>query len=319
MQKKRLFLLFFLILSLTIILSSCTRHSPNRKPDNNTSAQADNYQPAGSNLSTPKNARQESGQISLPPWSDDDEFKQAQNEHDTPVLLAAYRTVLHDPLPGEEYNVHLAASIVAGTVVQPGRVFSQNLSIGPYSSQRGFREGPVYIGTYVSKTTGGGVCKMASTLYNVAILSNLPVVERYAHSMPVPYVPYGQDATVSYGAKDLKFINNTKYPILIWAQGIDNKLYVGFYGKEKAPRVEWHHKIVRRQPAVKIFRQNNSLPSGEEKVVMQGMDGALIKSWVTIQTGKGETTKQLGASYYSPMPFIIERNSDSYANKAAQN
>ena len=37
--------------------------------------------------------------------------------------------------------------------------------------------------------------------YNVAVLSNLKIIERHNHSMPVPYVPYGQDATVAYGSK----------------------------------------------------------------------------------------------------------------------
>jgi hypothetical protein len=110
--------------------------------------------------------------------------------------------VLKDPLPGEESNVHLAAKILSGAIVNPGEIFSQNERIGPYSESRGFQKGPTYNGSKLSTTIGGGVCKIASTLYNAAILSNLPIVERHPHGMPVPYVPYGQDATVSYGKID---------------------------------------------------------------------------------------------------------------------
>ena len=35
------------------------------------------------------------------------------------------------------------------------------------------------------------------------------ILERTNHSMPVSYVPLGQDATVNYNVIDLKFKNNT--------------------------------------------------------------------------------------------------------------
>ena len=51
--------------------------------------------------------------------------------------------------------------------------------------------------------TGGGACKIATSLYNLVVLTNQEVIERHNHSMPINYVPYGQDATVAYGVKDL--------------------------------------------------------------------------------------------------------------------
>jgi len=317
-KKTSLIALLFISFTITIILSSCSTHSANRKPDNPLPREDNrSIKPTGSNRIQPQSDAREqkdkSGRISQVPWVKQNTFQQAQRDNNTMVLLAAYRTVLRDPLPGEEYNVHLAARLLAGTVVQPGQVFSQNQTIGPYASWKGFQEGPVYIGSQVSTTTGGGVCKMASTLYNVAVLSDLPIIERHAHSMPVPYVPYGQDATVSYGCKDLRFQNNTDAPLLIWSQGVDNILYVGFYGRQKAPEVEWHHKTIRRLPVFKIVRYNDSLPAGTEKTLMSGMDGAQISSWVTV-TNQGHTNiKRMGISYYSPMPSIVERNGNPVA------
>ncbi len=55
--------------------------------------------------------------------------------------MAAFCSVLINPLPGEEYNVQLAAKSLSGKVVQPGEVFSQNQSIGPYTEDRGYRKG----------------------------------------------------------------------------------------------------------------------------------------------------------------------------------
>lgn len=250
-----------------------------------------------------------SGATTSVPWENDEKFLNAKNAANTPVLMGAYRTVLRDPLPGEEYNVHLAAQLLAGTVINPGEVFSQNGRIGPYTEARGFQRGPTYIGSQLTTTIGGGVCKIASTLYNVIILSNLTVIERHNHSMPVPYVPYGQDATVSYGAKDVKFKNNTSGSMLIWAQGVGNTLYIGFYGISKPPKVEWHHEVLSTQKAPLTYRKNPDLAEGTEKVVLEGMDGASIKSWLTIYNTDGTTTtKELGISNYKPMAFIIEKS-----------
>lgn len=162
---------------------------------------------------------QASGPVNEVPWEDDIDFINTLEQNGTHTLLAAFRTVLKDPLPGEEFNVHLAARLLKGTIIKPQEIFAQNIAIGPYTQLRGYQKGPTYIGSNLTTTYGGGVCKISSTLYNVAVLSNLKIIERHAHSMPVPYVPYGQDATVAYGAKDFKFKNTSDSPILIWGPG----------------------------------------------------------------------------------------------------
>ncbi len=250
-----------------------------------------------------------SGPTTDVPWLNDSEFTEACKKNGTGVLLGGYKAVLRDPLPGEEYNVHLAASKLAGIVVKQGQVFSQNQSIGPYTEDKGFRKGPTYFGTMLTTTIGGGVCKIASTLYNVAVMSNLTIVERHNHTMPVPYVPYGQDATVAYGAKDFKFRNDTGDDIMIWAKGVDNILYMAIYGKQPGPRIEWTHEVLEIREAPFQYKTNPDLVPGSQRVVVEGMDGALIKSWVTITTDGESKVKYMGISDYKPMPYLIEKGS----------
>ncbi len=242
------------------------------------------------------------------PWEKDTKFQNAVNKLGSPVLMAAYRATLKEPLPGEEYNISLAARKLAGTVVQPGQIFSQNKTLGPYTQRRGFRPGPTYKGTDLVTTIGGGVCKIASVLYNLATFSDLEVVQRFPHSMTVPYVPPGQDATVYYGVKDFRFKNTSSGPILIWSQEIDNALYIAFYGNRSSPKVTWHHQVLKRNKYWKEYKRNSSLSPGEEKVVLPGQDGFVVRSWVTVETDNGETiVRKKGVSYYSPGPEIIER------------
>lgn len=250
-----------------------------------------------------------SGQTTEVPWVDNENFRNAAEKNNCPVLMAAYKTVLKDPLPGEEENVHLAASYICGTILNPNEVFSQNKKAGPYTADRGYKEGPTYFGTKVSTTVGGGVCKIASTLYNVAVLSNLAIVERFNHTMPVPYVPYGQDATVYYGIKDFKFKNTSESPVLIWAQGVDNILYIAFYGQNSPPKIVWNHEVIKVFKTNVIYTVNDNLPPNTEKVLHEGMDGAIIKSTLTITYPDGTVNnKDMGTSQYKSLPFIIEKS-----------
>jgi vancomycin resistance protein VanW len=241
-------------------------------------------------------------------WENNRQFHEFCVKQNTSLRMAAFQTTLPDPLPGEEYNVALAADLLAGTVIHPGKVFSMNATIGPYSKEQGFREGPMYLGNQIVKTIGGGVCKVASTLYNVTVLANLPVIERHHHGMQVPYVPPGQDATVSNGSKDFKFKNNTGHSIFIWADTQQNTLYMAIYGATQPPKVTWHHKVLSRQKSRTTYRYTHNLKPGEEKVAVTGADGLTVKSWLTITYPNGSTVKkELGVNHYQPLLQVVER------------
>ncbi len=242
------------------------------------------------------------------PWENNPRFRALTAGKQMKIRMAAFQTILPDPLPGEESNVALAADFLAGKIVESGEVFSMNRKIGPYSRARRFRDGPAYYGAEVIKVTGGGVCKIASTLYNVTTLANLKIIERNPHSMPVPYVPPGQDATVSSSNKDFRFMNNSSGPILIWADTRGSTLYMAIYGKTKPPQVIWGHKILSRKPTRTFYRKGSDLRPGETKTVIPGADGLTVKSWLKIKYRDGRIEhKDLGIDYYDPLPHVIEK------------
>lgn len=242
------------------------------------------------------------------PWDNDPRFIEAAQKNNTPVLMAAYRATLPDPILAEGYNIGLAAEQLAGKVVKTGEIFSQNDAIGPYTEGRGYRAGPTYAGNTLVTTVGGGVCKIATMLYNVVTFSDLKVVMRYAHSMTVPYVPPGQDATVYYGARDFRFENNSSGPVLIWAQKDGDTLYMALYGQKKPPGVTWHHKVIKRTKYWTLNRYNGSLAPGREEVVSPGQDGYIVRSWVTVEYPDGTVvSKKKGISYYNAAPRILEQ------------
>ena len=243
------------------------------------------------------------------PWTGNPQVETLKQKYNTPVLVAAYKARLSEPIMAEAFNIGHAADLLAGTVVQPGEVFSQNNRIGPYTRERGFKDGPMYVGSRIVPSVGGGVCKIASLLYNVVILSNLQVVERHPHSMTVPYVPPGQDATVAYGTCDFRFKNTSGGPVLIWADMMGDTLYMAFYGQKKPPLVTWHHETLSRSQFPTEMVSNPSLPPGTEKETIPGQEGVVVRSWLTIETEDGKVTRRdLGTSYYQACPRIVEYN-----------
>lgn len=241
------------------------------------------------------------------PWEGDPRLEQLRAEHGAGVLVAAFQTTLPNPILGEEFNVGLAADRLAGTVVVPGEVFSLNRLLGPYTKVKGYQDGPMYVGGRIVPSEGGGICKIATTLYNVVTLSNLKVVERHPHSMMVPYVPPGQDATVAYGSFDFRFLNSTGGPIIIWSDTVDTTLFIAIYGQTPPPRVMWGHQTLRRWPPNEVRRTNPRLAPGTEMVVEPGYDGLVVRSWLMVEQPDGTTARHdLGVDTYRAMARIIE-------------
>ncbi|NSW83660.1 MAG: VanW family protein [Syntrophothermus sp.] len=128
---------------------------------------------------------------------------------------------------GRWQNIKLACKGCDNTIIWPGQVFSFNEVVGPRTPERGYEIAPIIGGV----DTGGGVCQVATTLYNAALKAGLPIVERHPHSRPVPYVAPGKDATVSYNYADLKFKNDRPYPVIVKAGVGGGKVYAYILGK----------------------------------------------------------------------------------------
>jgi vancomycin resistance protein YoaR len=118
----------------------------------------------------------------------------------------------------QRLNFLTAARALDGAVIKPDGVFSFNGRVGPRMTERGFVPAPGYLAGQKQNTNGGGICLVSSTLYQVALLSGLQIVERTAHTNAIRSVAPGLDATVWYGRSDLKFKNTYSSPVAINCQ-----------------------------------------------------------------------------------------------------
>ncbi|MCH5249148.1 MAG: VanW family protein [Lachnospiraceae bacterium] len=142
-------------------------------------------------------------------------------------LISSYTTAF-DASQSRAVNIALAASKINGTLIKPGQKFSFSDTVGPRTAENGFIEAPSFSNGKVISDIGGGICQVSSTTYAAMLQGGIKATQRYAHSMPVSYIPEGMDATIVAGQKDLTFTNNFAFPIVINASVNGGTLTVSF-------------------------------------------------------------------------------------------
>ncbi len=163
--------------------------------------------------------------------------------------------------PGDEgrtQTVRLAIQIIDGTVVAPGAVFSVNQVVGERTAARGFGTGHVFVDGKMEVQQGGGMCQVATTLFNAAMLADLKIVERRQHVRTIPYADPGRDATVYFGQKDFKFQNNTQAPVFVSYKATRSHAIVSLFGQgvpgRKVRLVDHYQRLSERHYKASFYR-----------------------------------------------------------------
>jgi vancomycin resistance protein YoaR len=200
-------------------------------------------------------------------------------------------------------NVELASKLINGTVLAPGEVFSYNNVVGERTAERGFKNAQIYVQSKVVEGLGGGICQVSSTLYNAVLYADLEVVERRWHSLPVTYVPLGQDATVAFGYIDFKFKNNRDYPIEVLSWCEKGNVYVSIKGTDDGIKREV--KITNVTKQVLDYKEevieDKTLQPGQRVVVTKGKKGYVVDTYKKVyENGVLVSDKFLHTSKYNP-------------------
>jgi vancomycin resistance protein YoaR len=136
------------------------------------------------------------------------------------------------------FNVRLMADILDRQVIPPGGVFSFNGRVGPRTPARGFKEGQAIIGGLLLPSIGGGVCQVATTIFDAAFYAGFPVQHRINHAWYISHYAMGMDATVADGGPDLVFTNDSQYAVLIRASATASTMTVSLYSTSRGLQVE---------------------------------------------------------------------------------
>ena len=202
-------------------------------------------------------------------------------------MLTASQTYYGDSAAERFTNVELATSRVNGAMIPPGGTFSFNQAIGEVSYASGYKTGYgiVASGGIVSTvpSVGGGICQVATTVFQAMFKAGLPVVERYPHSYWIPrygqqpYSMTGLDAAVDpdYGL-DLRLVNTTNEWIALKGTWDGQNTRFELWGTNTGWDVQIDQPVVTNVvPASQemVYEQNSALPAGKTVVVERAADG----------------------------------------------
>jgi vancomycin resistance protein VanW len=113
---------------------------------------------------------------------------------------------------GKLHNLTLAARKLDGLCVRPGATVSFWRTIGKPTQVRGFQTGRAIVNDRLGADIGGGLCQVASLLYELALRGGMQTVERHPHSRDLytedtRFTPLGLDAAIVWGFKDVRWMN----------------------------------------------------------------------------------------------------------------
>lgn len=143
-------------------------------------------------------------------------------------VYASYSTTYDSSNTNRSTNLRLACNAINGTILSNGSTFSFNGIVGERTAAKGYKEAIIYEGGQEVGGIGGGICQVATTLFNAALKANFQIVERHQHSLTVHYVPLGYDAAIAWGSKNLRFKNNSGVSIKVQTVASGGTLSVKF-------------------------------------------------------------------------------------------
>lgn len=186
------------------------------------------------------------------------------------------------------YNVELATSRANGAMVAPGAVFSFNNAVGAVTYDNGYRTGYGIVGTSNGSistipSVGGGICQVATTLFQSVFRSGMPIEERSWHLYWIqrygqpPSGMKGLDATVddSYGL-DFKFKNTTNDWLAVksWTDGTN--VHFELWGTDPGWEVQIDQPVITNYQVASqemVYEQSDQLPAGQSVYVEHAEDG----------------------------------------------
>lgn len=229
-------------------------------------------------------------------------------------IISQYSTVFNSKDINRTLNLQTAANAINGHILLPGEEFSLNKMLGPRIKENGYLEAPVIINGKLVPDYGGGVCQIATTVYNAAVRANLDITERHHHSFPVAYVPVGQDATISGDVLDFRFKNNFKDPIYMRAYIKSNRFFVDIYGNNTSQGLNIHlsTEVLNVVEPITEYKEDKTLPPGAQVVEREPHKGYKVNVYKLTYDKNNKLLKKelLHTDTYKPVNGIIRRNSD---------
>lgn len=212
------------------------------------------------------------------------------------------------------HNIHLVSDLINNSVADAnGGLWSFNDVAGNCNEDAGFLPAGAITGDEYIEEAGGGICQVATTVFNAVYDAGYAVPSRTNHSLYVASYPAGRDAAVSYPDLDFVWRNDTASDVLLRATYTDSSITVTLYGVDPGFIVssetgDW---VEGEKHATKTI-VDDTLTPGTSYTKTAGTDGMEITVVRTVKSKDGSVIrKDAFASTYSPVTEVIIKGPDA--------
>jgi vancomycin resistance protein YoaR len=223
------------------------------------------------------------------------------------VVMASYATSLRGRTHDQVVNMRRAAAALDGIILPPGQTFSMARALGPVTAAAGYLPALAIRDGEPAEEDGGGICQVASTLYNAALRADLAIVQRRRHLWPVHSVPPGLDCGFASGHLDLRFRNSADQPLTLRVTTDDRHLLCRILAERPAGKTVRIERVVRAVlPPESVVRATPRLKRGRQRLAQRGRPGWEVEVW-RISQGEGGTEKrvQVSRDRYAPVNRVL--------------
>lgn len=255
-------------------------------------------------------------------WNQEDLVLDAVVEDDIPKyskedvqkvkdLLGTFKTTYASSSANRAGNLANGARLINNTVLYPGDVFSAYEKLTPFTTANGYYEAGAYSNGKLVDSIGGGACQVTTTLYNAVLLAELEVVERHAHSMTISYVDLSRDAAIAGTWKDLKFKNNTDYPVLIEAYTSGRTITFNIWGYEtrdtKNRTIKFESVVLKETaPGKDVVTEDPTKPTTYSVTTQSAHTGYVAELYkIVYENGVEVSRTRVNKSVYNATPRYI--------------
>lgn len=219
------------------------------------------------------------------------------------------------------HNIHHAADIIDGSIVQSGGgTWSFNERVGECTTEAGFLGAGAIVNGEYDDAVGGGICQVATTVFNSVYEGGYPVVRRYNHSLYIASYPTGRDAAIAYPDLDLIWRNDSTSDVLMRCTYTDSSLTVSLYSVDQGYVVtsttgDWSEG---EHYSTKTVVDETAKP-GSSRVETAGRDGRKITVYRTVKDGSGNILLEDSfTSNYAPVTEVIVKGPNAPAGDASE-
>lgn len=222
--------------------------------------------------------------------------------------ISSYTTEYTARSEARNHNIHLAADLLDESIVSSnGGVWSFNDTAGECNEAAGFLVAGVVVNGVSEEDFGGGICQVATTIFNAVYNAGYPVKERHNHSSYIASYPAGRDAAISYPSPDLRWVNDGTSDVLLDMSYTDTTVTATLYGIDPGYVVstetgEWQDGAAYGT----TYTYDDTVAAGTQYVQTEGKNGSSISVTRTVKDSDGNVLhKDLFQSTYVAVNEVI--------------